>query len=75
MEHHKSMTLLQVMNRRFRAESRGRSSSIAQSLGMSDQELAEAERRGFTEEEARLVKEAVQAAGFALGRTGNRVEY
>jgi hypothetical protein len=75
MEHHKSMTLLQVMNRRFRAGLSGRTNSIAQTLGMSDQELAEAERRGFTEEEARLVKEAVQAAGFEFGGAGNRVEY
>ena len=59
MEHSNQLTLLQVINRRFGVRFRGKTHSIAQTLGMSDEELAEAERRGFTEEEIHLLRQVV----------------
>ena len=70
MEHARPTTLLQMMNRRFALSISGKRRSIAQTLGMSDREFAEAEHRGFSTEEIHLIKQAVTALWRELDSGG-----
>ncbi len=70
MEHARPTTLLQMLNRRFAVSISGKQRSIADTLGMSDREFAEAEQRGFTNEEVHLIKKAVTALWGELSTPG-----
>lgn len=62
----KTTTLLQLLNRRFSPAVFGRESAVAASLGMSDEELEDAERRGFSSEEASRVVSVIRELGIEI---------
>lgn len=59
MDNLQNNTLLQVINRQLSFGTFGKNPSIAEKLGLSDEEFAEAEERGFSAEQAQTIDKVV----------------
>jgi len=59
MDNTHTNTLLQVINRQLSFGTFGENPTIAEKLGLNDEEFAKAEERGFSVEQARTIDTAV----------------
>lgn len=66
MEQHHDTTLLQLINRQLMTGKFGYTRSIAEVLGLSEEEFAAAEQDGFTEEQTLQIKQEVNELRLRL---------